>query len=902
MAVIDRDLVRAVNSGRCFALIGSGPSNQVGLPSWKKMAEIVVGELSRRGLNEAVEKSRSYLEKKKYPKVFSLAERVIGRGTLLDLLSQPVATSKERRGELYKLIAEWPFPCYLTTNFDDLLLEHLESAGNPFVVRRNSLDDMLLLRADARKLIFKIHGDFTEPSNIVLTEEEYRDFQDGPNRQYWREKINAVLHMVNLVILGYSASDPDFEDQLRRAKEVASQNNPVFMFGCNFDPQTVREVYKKYNIRVILYKDSDGTHSDLLRVLRRYHPFIARRGSSAVGLEPIDENVANLASSIHFFSQLRLAGSKDTCIKRTYESCILQILAGRPKGNKIKLDTIREELQKKTFASSHVDFYAMQIAIECLYEEGMISWSPTEQMLSLERQGWDTLGALKGERTLIREKFEKACSLFIKREYPKLNDREVTLIVKAIHSGLVRAYERRGMEIARSVFSDGFVNISDATDVLETINKAGAGLSTEDKKKAFADLMIEIMLKPDPEIKSYLAAISQGYFAYHALGLEPRCSEERLNMAKKRKWILDSSILLPILAVDSLNHLYARDLLRRMQNLKLMCFTTKRLSEEVRDHAWWAVTNFSGVDQYSPDLIQAATAGPGYKQNLFVDGYMKWSLDKPHPSFHEYLKMSFGPMYKRQIDDSIESAIRGLGIEIEEFPDRKGFSAGLWPERDEIAKEIEDLRRRFGTYKHEAQCIAEAEVVLIHTEEKAAFLSQSAILDRLKSVKSRLTWRPEAMYRFLSLFSTTPPGGDLLYQSMIQDFYYTGFDIVDNNVISEYVAPMIRQARMQLDEEKEKYEETLGKQKFSESREEFERIPDEQKPFYSMQFAFYVAEQERKKRKVAEAVAKGVESGRKLSEEERKEFDRLKRAKEEKRRKAERMRRKHASKAGRKKK
>ena len=30
-----------------------------------------------------------------------------------------------------------------------------------------------------------------------------------------------------------------------------------------------------------------------------------------------------------------------------------------------------------------------------------------------------------------------------------------------------------------------------------------------------------------------------------ALGLEPRCSQARLDMAKENDWILDSSILLP---------------------------------------------------------------------------------------------------------------------------------------------------------------------------------------------------------------------------------------------------------------------------------------------------------------------------------------------------------------------
>jgi hypothetical protein len=151
------------------------------------------------------------------------------------------------------------------------------------------------------------------------------------------------------------------------------------------------------------------------------------------------------------------------------------------------------------------------------------------------------------------------------------------------------------------------------------------------------------------------------------------------------------------------------------------------------------------------------------------------------------------------------------------------------------------------------------------------------------------------MYRFLSLFSSTPPGADLLYDCMIQDFYYGGFDIVDKEAISRFVTPMIRQARMQLDSEKARYEEALGPQKFAQLSNQFDRVPDEQKPFYSMQFAFYVANQEIAKRKAAEAVAKEAKKVKDLSEKERREFGRLKAKKLGKKMKAKRRLRRSQS-------
>jgi hypothetical protein len=344
-----------------------------------------------------------------------------------------------------------------------------------------------------------------------------------------------------------------------------------------------------------------------------------------------------------------------------------------------------------------------------------------------------------------------------------------------------------------------------------------------------------------------------------------------------------------------LNHAYAEDLLDRMQELGLRCCTTEKLFKEVQDHAWWAIVNFVDSPPDDTKFLHAAMAGPGYRQNLFVDGFVKWSLAQGAPSLHRYMHESLGSNYREDLPGCIRTKIRERGVEVVDFSDWPGFSQESWPERDDISGKIAELRTKHGTFRTEAQCVAEAEVVLITEMQEAAFLSQSSILNRLERTQPRMTWKPEAMYRFLSLFSSAPTGTDLLYECMMQSFYYAGFDIVDKSVISRYVAPMVRQARMQLDQARQQYQEALGKREFAELRDGFERVPDEQKPFYSMQFAYLVAAREALKREKAEARAKRAEHAKGLTEQERQEFERLKQDKRRRQKKQERKRRKYAS-------
>ena len=100
---------------------------------------------------------------------------------------------------------------------------------------------------------------------------------------------------------------------------------------------------------------------------------------------------------------------------------------------------------------------------------------------------------------------------------------------------------------------------------------------------------------------------------------------------------------------------------------------------------------------------------------------------------------------------------------------------------------------------------------------------------------------------------------------------------------------------MQLDSEKARYEQAIGPEKFAQFSNQFDRVPDEQKPFYSMQFAFYVANQEIAKRKAAEATVKKVSEVKALDQRERRELGWLKAKKLGKQKKARRKLRKFQS-------
>ena len=65
------------------------------------------------------------------------------------------------------------------------------------------------------------------------------------------------------------------------------------------------------------------------------------------------------------------------------------------------------------------------------------------------------------------------------------------------------------------------------------------------------------------------------------------CSRETL-------WWCDASVLLPLLAVGSINNQYAEDLFKDLRELNANTLTTTRLLREIMEHLEWASRLFNG--------------------------------------------------------------------------------------------------------------------------------------------------------------------------------------------------------------------------------------------------------------------------------------------------------------------
>ncbi|WP_129627960.1 CHAT domain-containing protein [Candidatus Oscillochloris fontis] len=172
---------------------------------------------------------------------------------IYDLLAVVGEIQRERNPyDPYKVLAEQPFPIYLTTAYHSLLSEALRAAGKDPLIEfcrwRPELesipsiydDEPRYLPTAQRPLVFHLFGILAEPESLVLTEDDHFDFLLRVARvpDLVPLAVREALTDTALLLLGYRIDGWDFrvlyrsllqqEGRARRSKyaNIAGQVSP----------------------------------------------------------------------------------------------------------------------------------------------------------------------------------------------------------------------------------------------------------------------------------------------------------------------------------------------------------------------------------------------------------------------------------------------------------------------------------------------------------------------------------------------------------------------------------------------------------------------------------------------------------------------------------------------------
>jgi uncharacterized membrane protein YgcG len=224
-------LARLSGSGQLSLFIGAGVSMGAGLPGWFDLllgiedAFTATGAPSERALGDR----HGWDPLKMADELAVTAETSPDRHGVRRSLKERIAAvvgTRQHPSLLMALLASLPSPSVVTLNYDSLIERAFASkhlAGGERERETLSVIPTCPVRG-ARRWLLKMHGCASRPEDIVITSEDFRNFE-ASRMKALAGLVQANLMTSHMLFVGFSLTDPNYQrivGEVRRALDPAA--------------------------------------------------------------------------------------------------------------------------------------------------------------------------------------------------------------------------------------------------------------------------------------------------------------------------------------------------------------------------------------------------------------------------------------------------------------------------------------------------------------------------------------------------------------------------------------------------------------------------------------------------------------------------------------------------------
>jgi tetratricopeptide (TPR) repeat protein len=202
MLPLPNELVEAVAADRAVLFVGAGFSHGVTGLDWNALLEALRHKLPDSSGWE-------YLDPLDRAQLFVQSQ---GRDELERELASLLPTADALHGEVtdfHRKLIGMPFPIIVTTNYDGLVEATLADLDEPFRVVIDPEEVAAAVSVDdGCRLVIKMHGDLVLGDTIVLTREDYLNYDS--NRPAIVSLLESLFLTRTFFFYGFGLSDPNF--------------------------------------------------------------------------------------------------------------------------------------------------------------------------------------------------------------------------------------------------------------------------------------------------------------------------------------------------------------------------------------------------------------------------------------------------------------------------------------------------------------------------------------------------------------------------------------------------------------------------------------------------------------------------------------------------------------------
>lgn len=293
-------LIKLVRKEQVSLFIGAGFSIEAGVPSVSTLKGLILDELENDQQREEHKgDSLDVLSE------FYVEEVCTGsRNELISLMKKAFEFEPKCMDD-HKMLAAIPhFRTIFTTNYDTLLEASYPESERHIV--RNDVD--CTYAEEKRNRIFKVHGDFTAPDDVVITSSDYKKFKGKtwPNVIMWNE-VRSEFMKKNILFIGYSLSDDNILEIISRISKYVGKNrkqmfliapsindnhkNRLKKMGVRYFEAVAKDFFKELNESLLENISDDFRHKDVsAETFFRFCHSHKYAPSVSIGTKPTEQN------------------------------------------------------------------------------------------------------------------------------------------------------------------------------------------------------------------------------------------------------------------------------------------------------------------------------------------------------------------------------------------------------------------------------------------------------------------------------------------------------------------------------------------------------------------------------------------------------------------------------------
>ncbi|MHA8103773.1 SIR2 family NAD-dependent protein deacylase [Aquirufa nivalisilvae] len=195
--------------------------------------------------------------------------------------------NQTRLKHIQKFFNDHPNINIITTNYDTIFSEYILPLTSRIIV-----EGSIMSRVNSGQNIYHIHGCINRPESLILTINDYYNFQNSNN--YFSRKFFTLLQETTVTILGYSLGDFNLNsilNEVKNSKRDTFRRTDIYYVTKDRVAEVIEKFYEiTYGIKVIQETETDS-----------FLDFIEEEYSTAESLIKTSDILKNVISGTQFY-------------------------------------------------------------------------------------------------------------------------------------------------------------------------------------------------------------------------------------------------------------------------------------------------------------------------------------------------------------------------------------------------------------------------------------------------------------------------------------------------------------------------------------------------------------------------------------------------------------------------